>query len=324
MSLPLAAASFEPRFRTDEPPSDFVLRPESSSEPPIAHVRAEAPAVVPGLALAPQPAAPAGPPADLRPEPFSVLEQSRSAVWPLILALIVGIALGFAAGYGLGPRERAATTGGTAGRELAEGESRTEGKPDTTGVTPTGMAPAAVAPTVANASAPSSKPADPPPVETAPGRVLVRSAPSGARVVVDGRDHGTTPASIQDLTRGSHRVQVMRDGYGTEERRVVITRARPTLSLNVKLTRERAPAPRAAAPTAAPPGVAGALIVESRPPGAQVFLDGKLLGVTPLSLASVPAGDHAIHLDRGGYRRWSSSVRIGASENNRVTASLEK
>jgi hypothetical protein len=94
--------------------------------------------------------------------------------------------------------------------------------------------------------------------------------------------------------------------------------------LNVKLTREQAPAPRVATPAAEPAALAGALIVESRPPGAQVFLDGKLLGVTPLSLASVPAGAHAIHLDCGGYRRWSSSVRIVASENNRVTASLEK
>jgi hypothetical protein len=154
--------------------------------------------------------------------------------------------------------------------------------------------------------------------------VAVRSVPSGARVVVDGRDRGTTPASIQDLTDGSHRVQVMRDGYRTEERRVVITRARPTLSLNVPLTRERAPAPRVATPAAAPAAVAGALSVESRPPGARVFLDGKSLGVTPLSLASVPAGDHAIHLDLGGYRRWSTSVRIVASQNNRVRASLEK
>ena len=82
--------------------------------------------------------------------------------------------------------------------------------------------------------------------------------------------------------------------------------------------------PRVATPAKAPPAVAGALVVESRPPGAQVFLDGKLLGVTPLSLTSVSAGDHAIYFDRGGYRRWSSTVRIVASESNRITASLEK
>ena len=201
LSLPLAEATFEPAFRTEEPSSDFVLHHESSSEPPIAYVGAEVPAVVPGLALAPQPAPPAGPRADLRPEPFSVLQRSRSAVWPLVLALTVGIAIGFAAGYGLGPRERSATMGETAGREFTEGTVESpkaevrppedvrlpvprpgEGKPDTGG-----------APTVAKAPVPPSKPAAAPQVETAPGRVLVRSTPSGARVVVDGRDQGTTP-----------------------------------------------------------------------------------------------------------------------------------
>jgi hypothetical protein len=64
--------------------------------------------------------------------------------------------------------------------------------------------------------------------------------------------------------------------------------------------------------------------VESRPAGAKVYLDGKLLGTTPLSLPSVPAGDHALRLERDGYRRWSTSVTVVASENNRVTASLER
>jgi len=55
-----------------------------------------------------------------------------------------------------------------------------------------------------------------------------------------------------------------------------------------------------------------------------VFLDGKLVGTTPMTLESVGAGEHAIRLERDGYRRWSSSVRIVASEKNRVTASLER
>jgi hypothetical protein len=66
------------------------------------------------------------------------------------------------------------------------------------------------------------------------------------------------------------------------------------------------------------------LNVDSRPDGARVFLDGKQVGTTPLAITSVSAGEHAIRLERDGYRRWSSSVRIVASEQNRVTASLER
>ena len=67
---------------------------------------------------------------------------------------------------------------------------------------------------------------------------------------------------------------------------------------------------RASQPPAAPDAAfAGALAVDSRPTGAKVFMDGKLVGTTPLALPSVPAGSHAIRLEHDGYRRWSSSVR---------------
>ena len=62
----------------------------------------------------------------------------------------------------------------------------------------------------------------------------------------------------------------------------------------------------------------------SRPSGAKIFVDGTLVGTTPMVLPAVPAGSHAIRLEYDGYRRWSSSVRIVASEQNRVTASLER
>jgi hypothetical protein len=66
------------------------------------------------------------------------------------------------------------------------------------------------------------------------------------------------------------------------------------------------------------------LTVESRPAGAKVFLDGRLVGTTPLMLPGVTVGEHALYLDRDGYRRWSSAVRVVTTEQNRVTASLDR
>jgi hypothetical protein len=63
--------------------------------------------------------------------------------------------------------------------------------------------------------------------------------------------------------------------------------------------------------------------VESRPAGASVFLDGKLIGTTPLQLTT-DAGDHLVRLEREGYRQWSSTVRIVGGERHRVAASLEQ
>jgi len=55
-----------------------------------------------------------------------------------------------------------------------------------------------------------------------------------------------------------------------------------------------------------------------------VFLDGSLVGTTPLAMSRVAAGEHAIRLERDGYRRWSSSILVVGGERNRVTASLER
>jgi hypothetical protein len=38
----------------------------------------------------------------------------------------------------------------------------------------------------------------------------------------------------------------------------------------------------------------------------------------------VPAGTHAIRVEQEGYRRWTSAVRVVASEQNRITASVER
>jgi hypothetical protein len=158
----------------------------------------------------------------------------------------------------------------------------------------------------------------------------VRSTPAGARVFVDGRDAGRTPVAVRDLARGEHRVRLMRDGYESEERRVMISTSRPAQSITVPLSESArlAPAPTVRVPLPSTPGTTGrfvgALSIDSRPDGAKVFIDGKLAGTTPLQVAGLDAGEHVVRLERDGYRRWSSSVRVVASEQNRVTASLEK
>jgi Protein kinase domain/PEGA domain len=286
----------------------------------------------------------------------SALDRTRSALWPLGLALIVGLALGFAAGYGVGNRERAvATVASPAGAAPA-----TEAQP-----TPSAQPAPTIGRDFTESSVPEPSKPVPPAVATAEsahtvqpangtraaaaatsgsrsgaaesGRLLVRSTPAGARVFVDGRERGRTPATVQDLARGSHRVRVVQDGYTPQERRVTVTRSQPSQSISVALTRARPEPPptktASAAASRAPAetprrssgeSFSGALSVDSRPAGAKVFLDGKLAGTTPLALAQVGAGEHVVRIEHDGYRKWSSSVRVVAGERNRVTASLEK
>jgi hypothetical protein len=66
----------------------------------------------------------------------------------------------------------------------------------------------------------------------------------------------------------------------------------------------------------------GSLEIVSRPSGAQVTLDGRVVGQTPLSLADIPGGPHDVVLELPGYSRWATSVVVAAG-NTRVGASLE-
>jgi hypothetical protein len=100
--------------------------------------------------------------------------------------------------------------------------------------------------------------------------------------------------------------------------------------VTIELARLRVP-PRATAPATATPTASGTagrftgiLVLDSRPPGAKIFLDGTVVGTTPMLLQAVRAGEHAVRMEHDGYRTWSSSVRVVASERNRVTAALEK
>jgi len=111
-------------------------------------------------------------------------------------------------------------------------------------------------------------------------------------------------------------------------RRVTLSARRPAQTVDVTLKRNAPPTAAAAAAgrtTRAPaPAYAGTLVVESRPVGATVFLDGKGVGVTPLTLPNVGIGSHVVRLDLAGHRRWSTSIRVVAGERERVAASLEE
>lgn len=73
---------------------------------------------------------------------------------------------------------------------------------------------------------------------------------------------------------------------------------------------EEGPGKRAALPVTPGESVAtGNLSVVSDPPGAQVVVDGKARGTTPLDLALEP-GTHEVTLNKKGYFTWEAEIRI--------------
>jgi serine/threonine-protein kinase len=269
--------------------------------------------------------------------PFSAPEPSARGFLPLVLALIVGLSVGFAAGYGVGsgsaPSER-----GLEQQAAAPAPTDLPGGAEVTGTTEVAPPPPAVPadappaappepPRAADAS-PRSVPAAAAAAKSAPaavdGRIVVRSTPPGARVILDGQDVGRTPFTATEVSQGSHTVRLMRDGYAPAERRVTVTARRPAPSVSVQLTRARRAAPPEAPASASAAATTGALMIESRPRGATVYVDGKFSGTTPMLMEGLDIGDHMVSIEAEGYRPWSSSVRIGSGERSRIAVSLEQ
>jgi hypothetical protein len=266
----------------------------------------------------------------------TVARRPSRSMWALAAMLVAGIGLGFVIGYGFKtPVEPGPATPNPATRSqpvdtpkppvesVAPPAAPPGGREFTESVVPEPPRPARP-PASADTQSPS-EPAAPAVVE---GRLLVRSEPAGATVIVDGREYGPTPAVVRGLDRGTHTVRLVREGYTPEERSVAITRAQPAPSLVVTLEPRRPAAGRIAQlPALPPPAIeryTGALVIESRPTGATVYLDNRSVGRTPLTLDRVDAGEHVVRLEREGYQNWSRSVRVVATERNRVTASLEQ
>jgi PEGA domain len=132
-------------------------------------------------------------------------------------------------------------------------------------------------------------------VSAEPGRLTVETTPSGSQVYVDGELKGKTPLTIP-VAAGKHELKLTRRGL-THTRSVVVEEGKTRLE-RYTWTRAR------------PPG-RGGLRVSSEPPGAKVFVDGKLQGETPLDLPNTPVGTHTVVLESsiGSVRRTVTVVR---------------
>jgi hypothetical protein len=159
------------------------------------------------------------------------------------------------------------------------------------------------------------------------GTIAVKSTPSHAGVTVNGTWRGRTPLTLEHLPFGRYTVRVVQPGYRSAQEEVTLGTREAEHTFTAKLEANAVAARHEpAAPTAAPAPVAGffgTLYVDSRPRGATVFLDGKNIGITPLSLGEVSIGSHVVRVELAGKRAWTSTTTVIAGQTSRVTMSLE-
>jgi len=184
----------------------------------------------------------------------------------------------------------------------ATAQSRTGATPaPSTALPPAAVPPAAVPPpTDATAAAIPARP-----IATG-GRLLVRSDPPGAVVVIDGVPRGIAPLTVDDLGAGSHRVQLSTAGASIDQK--VTIEAGTTTSLVVPI--------QSAA-------VASAWVNVGAPIDVQIFENGRLIGTSADGPLPLPAGTHKLELvnESLGYR-GEQAVTVRAGETARLRPSI--
>jgi Protein kinase domain/PEGA domain len=313
----------------------------------------------PAYAVAPTRVAPVGGTAPVDnallapPEPTDV----GSSVRVVGLVLALGLAIGGAGGYLLGQRSslRGAMTIDPFATDPAGASSPTspqaapQTQPSTAPVRPTEIPAEPVLraspnpPAEAPASAARSNTAKGIPDRPAVGRLTVTSTPAQAEVAIDGVPRGRTPLTLRNLPLGRHTVRVTREGYAPETRRVMLAASSPADSIAFEMastTRRTSTAGTSRSgesPTSsqasksrvvvAPPASAagrGSIHVESRPRGARVTVDGRLVGTTPLVITEVSAGSHRVQIEADRHKPWTTTVDVPPGQRVRVAGSLEE
>lgn len=140
------------------------------------------------------------------------------------------------------------------------------------------------------------------------GTIRVESIPRGAEVTIDGRYVGTTPNTFT-VNEGSRTVVVSASGYD-DYRTNVNVRANQSTTVSARLS-ER-PAPREADIT-----------FDTNPRGADVYVDGRYVGTSPMTMRGMSAGSHTVEFRLSGYERYSTNFTVRAGENRTVDARLQ-
>jgi hypothetical protein len=281
-----------------------------------------------------------------RPAPFETMESvaaapsSSSGVWPLMLALVVGIALGFGMAMLLLGRDRvppapqqasAAPTSGSGATEVRDEPIR-EVTEQTVATAPKAAgqsgSPASAPSGAASVSPPSAsasvKPGATNPVATTPSKPAADR--TDTRSAAPPRPQSKTPVGavkVPPPTPPKTATAPAKSAPNAKSSTNAAAKAAPAPATGRGANKPVAAAPAKPAPQTTAKSETGTLVVASRPDGATIFLDGKRIGTTPLTL-DVKVGQYTVGLDIPGYKRWASTVKVTSGERSRLSASLER
>jgi hypothetical protein len=176
-----------------------------------------------------------------------------------------------------------------------------------------------------------------PPPTLAYGSITVTSSPSGADIYIDNVYKGLSPAVFGNVPNGNHVVLVKLDGYQDLTKSITVTADNQTChaALYQKTTgttttyspgQTLTANPGSPTPTAPAQAVVGygSLSITTSPPGALVYVDGSMMGVTPTTIPMLAEGPHSVTLAMDGYQDLKTTITINAGTTAEYITGLSK
>lgn len=130
----------------------------------------------------------------------------------------------------------------------------------------------------------------------------ITSTPSGADAYIDDANVGKTPVEVE-VAPGTHRIRVTRKNYIPQEETLSVTKD-TQLHFDLKPSW-------------------GLLTVDSSPSGAEVIVDGNVVGTTPLKELNLSVGTHRLVLRKEGYGESRVEITIRPGELTTLKRALE-
>ena len=136
------------------------------------------------------------------------------------------------------------------------------------------------------------------------GRLVIKSAPTGAVIQLNRQQKGRTPIDLPELASGDYTITVSKDLYHDSEEKYTITDGSDN---------ER---------TVVLHPAFGQLNVEANPKGADVFVDGQFKGKAPITLDELPSGAFRLKVSQDLYETLDKEVTIEDGKTNKQVVVL--
>ena len=128
------------------------------------------------------------------------------------------------------------------------------------------------------------------------GSLRLASEPTGARIILNGADRGTTPAILERISSGMSTLELQFEGYRPFRQELRITAGEQE---TLRAVLEPIPA---------------SLNVVTIPAGARIYVDNQYRGDSPLLLRDIPPKEYRIRAELEGYDPMARTVALQAAQ----------